>query len=181
MARAKTKQKKKEETERKVPFKNYLILIFVCLLTIAAFASGSVIYKKYEKRKLEVSVLKGVVPELSVDTLDNYVVENDRFFLYIGSTGDAASYTVERDLLDYMKTKDIKNDLVMMNAKNIPDFNKFASDFNSKFSQYNYAKLNAYPAFIIMRDGKIVNLVQKKDDARLSINDIDKLLEEYAL
>ena len=173
--------KTKEEGIRKVPFKNYLLLLFVCILTICIFAGGSVMYRKLEKRKLEVSVLKGIVPEISINDLDSYTVENDLFYLYVGSSGDYQSHAIEEDILAYIKKKDIKNDLVMLNVRNVPSFTDFKKEFNEKFAKFDYAKLNDYPAFIIFKDGKVLNIVQKTSTAKLDIGSIDNLLEEYGL
>ena len=72
---------KKKEEERKVPFKNYLILLLLCIITVTIFAGGSVLYRKSEKSKLEISALEGVVPEISINDLDNYSVDNVLFYL----------------------------------------------------------------------------------------------------
>ena len=181
MAVKKGTKKTKEENNRKVPFKNYLILLFLCIITICIFAGGSVMYRKIEKRKLEVSVLKGFVPEISVNDLDSYVVENDSFFLYIGSTGDYQCRLLEEDILKYVKDKKFKNDVVMLNAKNISSYSDFVTDFNDKFSQYDYARLKNYPAFILFKDGKVLNWVQKTNESKLDIGHIDSLLDEYGL
>ena len=173
--------KTKEKDNRKVPFKNYLILLFVCLLTVCLFAGGSVMYRKVQKMRLEVSPLKQLVPEISVDDLDSYVVENDLFYLYVGASGDYQCHVLEEDILKYIKDKDIKNDIVMLNVKNISNYSKFRKDFNDKFSQFDYAKLENYPAFIIFKDGKVLNLVQKNKEFKLDVGHIDGLLEEYGL
>ena len=171
---------KKKEDERKVPFKNYLILLLLCIITVTIFAGGSVLYRKSEKSKLEISALEGVVPEISINDLDNYSVENDLFYLYIGATNDYNSYSIEKELLDYTKKKDLKN-FVRIDARKINNFKEFADSFNIRFSMFDYSKLKSYPAFIIVKDGKILNLVQKSDDSRISIGDIDTLLDEYGL
>jgi len=174
-----TKEKSKKEELRKVPFKNYLILLLVCIITISLFAGGSVVYRKIDKRKYEVSRLEGIVPEISPENLDNYTVENDFFYLYIGSTDDYSSHAVENEIIDYLKKKDIKKDLVRLNVKKINNYNEFVKTFNAKYSKYDYTKLETYPAFIIMKDGKVLNLVQKTSEARLAIGNIDTLLDEY--
>ena len=181
----KTKKIVKKKTEskdtklREVPFKNYLILMIVCFLTIGIVVFASIMYKRAEQKSLETPVISGVVPEIKKEDIDNYVIENDSFYLYIGSASDYNSREVEKDLIKYFNRRNIKGDTIFLNVTNENDLASFYKDFNIKYVVNDYSKLTNYPAFIIFKDGKVLDLVQRGENQKLNIGDIDRVLDEY--
>ena len=69
-------------------------------------------------------------------------------------------------------------DTIYLNITSISDKKDFYERFNSNYS--SNVRLESYPAFIIISDKKIVDLVQK-EEKKLSINDVEKLLDEYSI
>ena len=69
-------------------------------------------------------------------------------------------------------------DTLYLNITTIDDKTAFYERFNDKYS--NNVRLEGYPAFIIISDKKIVDLVQKKEN-KLFISDIERLLDEYSI
>ena len=175
----KEKKVNKNTKERVVPFKNYLILLFLCLATIGIVAFASIAYRRAESKKLETPVISGVISELKKEDLDNYVVENDSFFLYIGAAADYNSREVETALIKYFDKRDIKNNTIFLNVSNENDLSSFYKDFNKKYVVNDYSKIENFPAFVIFKDGKVLDLVQRKDTQKLNIGDIDRVLDEY--
>lgn len=177
----KVEKKVKTTTEktREVPFKNYMILALICLFTLGIIVFSSIMYTREEKKKLETPVISGVLAEIKKEDINNYVVENESFFLYIGTASDYNSREVETDLIKYFGRRDIKNDTIYLNLTGDNDVKKFYEDFNSKYVVNDYSKLKAYPAFIIFKDGKVLDLVQRGDNQKLNIGDIDRVLDEY--
>ena len=171
------KTTKKEEKD--IPFKNYVKLFVVCIVTLAAVLGASIIYRTIEDRKLNEAVIKGHVSEIAIENFDNYVVENDMFFLYIGGIKDSNSREVETDLIEYFKKNDIAKNMVYLNASNIENLEEFFNDFNSKYATVESNKIKEYPAFVIMKNGKAIATEQKKNDEKLTIGLIDTLLESY--
>ena len=175
----KREKKVKDEKLRNVPFKNYMILLLVCFITIGIVCVGSIMYRREEAKSLETPVINGVIPEIKKEDVDNYIVENDSFFLYIGSASNYNSREVEEDLIKYFERRDIKNDTIYLNVTNENNLEDFYKDFNKKYVVNDYSKLNDYPAFIIIKDGKVLDLVQRKENQKLNIGDIDRILDEY--
>lgn len=173
------KEKAPKEKTREVPFKNYMILALICLFTLGIIVFSSIMYTREEKKKLETPVISGVLAEIKKEDINNYVVENESFFLYIGTASDYNSREVETDLIKYFGRRDIKNDTIYLNLTGDNDVKKFYEDFNSKYVVNDYSKLKAYPAFIIFKDGKVLDLVQRGDNQKLNIGDIDRVLDEY--
>ena len=178
----KIKRKKVDNNGNKlrvVPFKNYIILMVICFVTIGVVSMSSILYRRYERKQMETPVINGIIPEITKENIDNFVVENDSFFLYIGSASDNNSRTVEKDLIKYFDRRDIKKDTIYLNVTNENEIDNFYKSFNEKYVVNDYSKLKAYPAFIIFRDSKVLDLVQKSDDRSLNIGDIDRVLDEY--
>ena len=101
------KTKKTETKERNVPFKNYIILMFACFLTLGIVFTISRYYRKLEQKELETPVISGVISEIKKEDVSNYIVENPDFFLYIGSSYNYNSREVEKALIDYFNKRNI--------------------------------------------------------------------------
>ena len=74
-----------------------------------------------------------------------------------------------------MKKRKITN-VVYLNITDTKDKEEFYNIFNSNYS--NGVKLDSYPAFAIINDGRIVDLV-KREDRKINIGDIEQLLDNY--
>jgi hypothetical protein len=143
------------------------------------FIIDKTIYRREETKKLEVPVIRGAVPEIAVDNLANYVVENQSFFLYIGTTIDPNSREIEKDLIDYFKKRDISKNMVYLNLSDT-NSEEFFKDFNKNYVKIDNIKVDNYPAFIIFKDGVVLDKVQKEGNIKLGVGDIDRLLDEYS-
>ena len=97
--------------------------------------------------------------------------------LYIGVANDDNCRELEEELKDVLKNRGLL-DTIYLNITSISDKKDFYERFNSNYS--SNVRLESYPAFIIISDKKIVDLVQK-EEKKLSINDVEKLLDEYSI
>ena len=167
------KSKTKDTKLRNVPFKNYILLLLVCFVTLGIVIAISNYYRKIEQKDLETPVISGVIAEIKKEDVDNYIVENPDCFLLIGSSYNNNSRELEKDLIEYFKTRNIKEQTIYLNVSSEDKLDDFYKKFNSKYVVTDYSKLSDYPAFIIIKDGKVLDLVQKKEKQYLNIGDID--------
>ena len=124
-----------------------------------------------------IPVIRDTISELEINDFANYAMEHDDFLLYIGVANDDNCRDLESSLKDFLKENNLL-DTIYLNITSITDKNSFYKDFNSKYT--DNVKLNNYPAFVIFRDGKVLDLVQK-DVNKLSVGDVARLLDEYEI
>lgn len=166
---------KKENINERKPLKNYVIAFSIIIFTLIFALSLFIFFDSKKNRELQIPVIRGTVPEIEEKDLDSYMKEHDSFLLYIGTSDNTNCRNLEEDLKEFVKTKNINN-LVYLNITNVKDKKTFYDEFNEKYGEV--VKLSNYPAFIIIRDNKIYDLVER-DKRVLQIGDIQRILDEY--
>ena len=159
-----------------IPKRNYTIYSIIVVLTIVVTLAIFIVYNKQKEYENSKPILRGIVSELEVKDVDEFLKENDNVIFYMGVATDENSREVEKDLIKLRERKKI--DFVYLNLTDVKDRVSFLESFNSKYSVGLQVK--NYPAFILIKNMKIVDLVQKTD-RDLNIGDIEQLLDIYEI
>lgn len=168
-------QKKNNKEIKIIPKKNYVIVFTMIIITFILSLSVYVYFNNKKEKEYNIPVIRGVVPEIEVKDLDSFIKEHDDFLLYIGVSNNTNCRNLESDLKDFIKEKSISN-LFYLNITSVEDKTNFYDSFNKKYG--DNVKLSNFPAFIIIRDSKIYDLVERSDRS-LFIGDIQRILDEY--
>ena len=166
----------KNEELKKIPRKNYIVVAVIFTFTIALAFTLYVLYNNGNKEMNDIPVMRGVISELNEKSIDDYFLENSDFFIYVGVANDDNSRKVEENLESVLKKRNILDKTIYLNITSITDKNKFYTPFNDKYS--NGVKLQSYPAFIIISNKKILDIVQSSNN-KITIFDIERILDEY--
>lgn len=166
---------KKNDNLRKIPKRNYTIVTIIFTITIVIAVFLFVLNKENKEYQGTIPVIRGVIAEIQADQLEDYFQENDDFLLYIGVSHDENSRELEEDLKDVLKKRGLL-DTVYLNLTDLNNKSDFYKKFNDEHATVD--KLSSYPAFIIIKDRKVLNLVQR-DKGKLKIEEVEQLLDEY--
>ena len=166
-------------TNRKVSLKNYIILFVIFILTVIVVFGLRNWYVSYQKYQLTVPILKGELKEVTVEALDNYLIENDDAIIYIEVSDDENSRDVAKDLLNVLKKRDLTEKVVYLNLKDVKDKDAFFNSFNSKYMVDG--KIDNYPALVLFREGKVFASTYRKSKQYLDIGNIEQIFDEYEL
>lgn len=162
---------------REIPQKNYITYGLIVFFTLAASISMFVIYENHKNYLSNIPVLRGIAREIESKDLNEYLKENEDVILYFGVANDENSREVEEDLKDLINRKNL--DIVYVNLGNVEKINDFYKTFNSNYSN-GTVELSNYPAFVLVHDQKIVDLVQR-NERKLFIGDIEQLVDVYEI
>lgn len=145
--------------ERKVPFKNYVILAVILIITIIITILFFKSYWNNEKNNLISN--NEYLRTINYNELDNYLVENKDVVIYVSSSNDKRIIDFEEKLesivtkyalnnvilnlnLNSNNSIKIKNDKVTVPSIIICKDGKLVSSFNIKENDYNTNKLIEY-------------------------------------
>lgn len=164
---------------RKIPGRNYLILILLFIITIGGAISFYIVYNNASNEELKIPVLRDKVAEIKTGGVDVFLSENPDALIYVGVANDDNSRKLEKDLIELINKKQIE--LVYINITDLTESERkdFYKDFNDKYSQ-GEKKLSNYPAFIIVRNQKVYDMVQR-NSRDLYLGDIEQLLDIYEI
>ncbi len=164
---------------RKIPGRNYLILILLFIITIGGAISFYIVYSNASNEELKIPVLRDKVAEIKTGDVDVFLSENPDALIYVGVANDENSRKLEKDLIDLIDRKQIE--LVYVNLTDLTE--KERTDFYKSMND-NYSsgekKLSNYPAFIIIKNQKIYDLVQRNSHD-LYLGDVEQLLDIYEI
>ena len=164
---------KKTEKAKKIPTKNYVIVIIMYAISIAMVFGLCVWYKNYKEYRLTIPVISGKIQEVKMNEFDSYITSHESGFVYIGTASNRNCRDIEEDLLALLKRRNIINDTVYINMSDERE-----NGLKSILSNYDFKGDISYPMFIMISDKKIVAVTQR-EGSKLTVGDIEKLLDEH--
>lgn len=167
--------KGKKEELRKVPTKNYIILLIVIAITfflVYYLYRFYVVYSAYQK---ETPVIRDVLPEITNQELEHYVQESPSAVIYMCTASSDACRNFEKSFKKLVEKENLSTYITYVNLSNA-DLGQFNDNFNHSYP-YKQELKNEYPALVVFEDNKVRDIIQASDKKKLSISDVDQFLK----
>lgn len=153
---------------RKIPKKNYIIVIIMFCAVIVLTLSGARFYNNSIK---ETSTLYNYIKSITKEELDQYLSENPSTVLYISDKYNLSNNAEEELLKSKIVEFNLYNNFIYM------DKTQFDLEFVKKFNNTYKIKLdiNKLPIIIIYSDSYIKNIYYSVDEelvSNLSLGDV---------
>lgn len=160
------KNSEKKEIEKKIPLKNYFIILAIFAAAIILVLYIRNVYQVYKQEKLQIPVIRDTLSEIKPDELEHYLQDNPTTIVYICTAEDKKCRDYESSFKKYIKREELQDSIVYLNISEEKE--TFTEDFNNA---YNYRRklTDNYPALVSFEDGKINNLLQVKEKDKLTI------------
>lgn len=145
---------------KRIPLKNYFILgiILVSSIFIVLY-----INKLYLSTKNNDNILNGFIKEIKTQEIDNYIIENPNFIIYLGDkNNDNKSF--EKKFKKLVTKYDLQKDIVFIDISQFNDetFNNFCKKYADKL-------LKKDSSLIIVDNQKVIDVL----DITKGNNDIE--------
>lgn len=164
---------------RKIPFKNYVILGLVFLFTIGVVFYARDWYNTTKEYYMQNSVMKDAIREIKGDELSNFILENQKFILYVASGKNMEIKDFENKFKDLIQDMDL-NDLVLyMNLDDV-DSNRLYDSlksyaFDSKVK--NQINSNSMASMYVFTDSKITDVLSNVNN--YSMNRLETVIDRW--
>ncbi len=145
---------------KKIPLKNYFILGIILASSIFIVLY---INKLYLSTKNNDNILNGFIKEIKTQEIDNYIIENPNFIIYLGyKNNDNKSF--EKKFKKLVTKYDLQKDIVFIDISQFNDetFNKFCKKYADKL-------LEKDSSLIIVDNQKVIDVL----DITKGNNDIE--------
>lgn len=163
--------------KRNIPRKNYLIVILMAIVVVTL-----VLYlaKLYTNSKVDQkhSLMSDYLSNVTVQELDNYLLENPNIIIYWADNEDLSNKRLENDLKKYLIKHDLQRNFIFINTNglNEDEIHKIADKYlNSELKNKNI-NLKIMPNLILVEDGKIVDVLYTYEQS-MSIGGIKEYLK----
>lgn len=147
----------KEETQRNIPLKNYIIIIimFIAVILITLYVFKWYQIKKDEKVSQNYLVEKNLITNQTnkIDELNNVITENSsRLLLYISYRNSYKIYNMEQKYDYIFKDYNLSDIFYLFDITDIKANNKNYKNLINKYLDIN---VDNYPVIIYYEDGQI--------------------------
>ncbi len=145
---------------KRIPLKNYFILGIILASSIFIVLY---INKLYLSTKNNDNILNGFIKEIKTQEIDNYIIENPNFIIYLGyKNNDNKSF--EKKFKKLVTKYDLQKDIVFIDISQFNDetFNKFCKKYADKL-------LKKDSSLIIVDNQKVIDAL----DITKGNNDIE--------
>lgn len=143
---------------RKVPFKNYVILAVIILLTVTFVFYLRSWFNTSKEYYAQNSVMTQVVREIKSEEIANYTLENQKFILYVSSGQNSVVKNFEDDLRDLIKKMELGEEVLYMNLDGI-DTDAFYNSLKDRFAANtkikNQISVDTPANMYLFTDGKV--------------------------
>lgn len=169
--------------KREIPNKNYIKLGAVIIATIALTFYWASWYNTTKEYRMNNSVIPTVIGEVTMEELDNYLLENPDIIIYIASSKDNTIKDFEDDLKKILVKEDLKNEFIYVDTSKIENqefYQSFAQKYYSKSLKSKKDSLDIIPNIVLIEDGTVkdVMYLYKKDIIK---EDVKKFIKKYGV
>ncbi|MDD2377534.1 MAG: hypothetical protein PHD10_02285 [Bacilli bacterium] len=170
--------------KREIPKKNYFILLFIMLLTVALvfyLISWYNTTKEYYKNN---SVMMGFLAEIKPEEIENYLIDNPDIAIYIASSKDNDVKSFEKSFKKLITEEEIKDNIIYLDDFQITD-DKFYNDLKSKYFSESLKSKNinliTKSNIVIIEDKKIIDVLYKKESSIPKVRDVKNLFIKHGI
>lgn len=167
--------KEKKEELRKIPSKNYIILLIIFLLTFLLVYYLHRFYVVYSDYQKETPIIRDTLPEITEPELEHYIQESPSSLIYMCTASDDTCRNFEKSFIKLIKKKNLSTHITYVNLSD-SNLEQFTTDFNNKY-KYKLELKNDYPAIVSFEDNKARDIIQNSKKEKLNINDVAQFLK----
>ena len=161
--------------EKKIPLKNYFILLMLFSLCIGLVLYFCRMYQVYDEEQKKVPVIQGRLSEIYQEDLDHLILENPTMVIYMCTSNDSVCRDFEKSFIKLLKKNDYSNEIIYLNLTG-QDVDSFIDSFNERYS-YKTKLTNNYPSFVLFEDGEVQGILQGNEKKSITISKVRQFLE----
>lgn len=167
--------------KKEIPYKNYIILVLVFLMTILVTFYVRDWYNTTKVYYAQNSVMTKVVKEIKSEEISNYILENQRFILYVSSGQNSQIKDFEDEFKNLIQNLDISDDVLYMNLDgvNTGSFYDLLKNNYSSNAKLKNQIVSSDSSLYLFTDGKIVNVLNNVSD--YSIKRLENIIKSWGL
>lgn len=143
---------------RKVPAKNYLILLLLLVVTFGVVVFARDIYESRTKKQYT-SIMNSFITEIKIDDLTDYTLENSPVVIYISDKTNVNLEDDEQKYKELLTDYNIQNYFVYLDTSSQVD--DIIALFENKYSiDIDDSEL---PNLVVIVEGKVVDIYSAKE------------------
>lgn len=164
---------------KKIPLKNYLILLLIAVLTVLLTLYVKEWIETYKESEISISPLAGNVNEINTNELELILNESNQVILYVSYVNNLSVYNNEKNLLRKINSEELNDYIIYYNVTSLLEENEYLNVLKDKFSNIKDDIVKA-PLFIYFKNGEGVEVINSKKEL-IGIKELVYLIEKYEI
>ncbi len=164
-----------KKVDKKIPTKNYVILVILFLLTFLLTYYIYRWYSVYSDYQNNIPVIKDSLVEITEEEMEHYISDNPTTTIYICTASDVNCRNFEKSFKKIVDQKSLKEYIAYVKLSD-EDSKNFIDRFNLNHP-YKKSALSKYPALIYFEDGQISDIIQETTSEKLTITDVKQFIK----
>lgn len=167
--------------KQNIPIKNYIILGILVVVTIFLTFYLSSWYKTSKEYKSQHSVVADLLSTIKIEDIDNYLIDNPNIVIYMASSKDNQIVDFENDFKNFVLKEEINDELVYLDTSTITsdnDYQRVERFFSDKLQKDNIKLVNK-TNLLVVKDGKIFDIMYTSEKREINIEDVEQFLKIY--
>lgn len=165
---------------RKIPTKNYYIVLIVSVLVIVISLYARSLYLSYkESMKNSSPFFDKNINQINTDDLDFALSETNEVLLYVSYTGNENIYNNEKKLFNTIRRKDLLDKVIYWNITDIYRDGKYLEILRTKYPD-NSDYINFAPLLMYIKDGEVKEVINSGFDI-INYEDFNEIVDKYEI
>lgn len=170
----------KDKFERKIPKKNYYVVMIVSILVIVLTLYIRSFYINYKANQINNSVFNDkTINQMNTDDFDYIMAETPEALLFISYTGSNKVRNMEKRLYREIEKKNIADKIIYWNVTDIMNNHEYIDILRKKYPNFS-EEIGKAPMLIYIKDGELVE-VANSSNKMIDSKVLDEMLTKYGI
>lgn len=166
--------------KKEVPKKNYVLFLLLCIGTIFICFYLSSWYKTITDFKKNNSVITTVLSEVEIEGFSSYLMEYPDVLVYVSSTTDDNTKKFDKKFKKIIVENDLANSMLLLDMSKEENESALATLMMNYMDKDLSIKEISYPNLILFSEGKVSNILYKKETT-ITKDDVVKFLKNNGI
>lgn len=175
-------KKGSNEIKKEIPFKNYVMLGVIIIITLLVAMYIFSWYRQYSDNKISKPIITSTLREVEYNNLDTVLQERDVLVMYMCTTDEDVCRSFEKKFTNYVKKNNLTDEIIYLNLGYSSDESGLLDKVYSEYKSDDLVKkVYQYPTLLIFNQGKIVDVLSSSSKNKVTIEQVDEFLDGYEL
>ena len=142
--------------EKNIPFKNYIFLAVILILSVVFIIYFYMWYGTYEEGMLEAPIMDKYLTVINYNEIDNYLIENKDAVIYMSVLNNQDIRKFEKKFKNIINSNSLNNDILYLNLTS-----EFKNKKNYTAIKEDYS-IQDLPSIVIFRNGDVYDVYNIK-------------------
>ena len=150
-------------TLRKIPVKNYIILGVVMIVTILLLYYFYMWVDVYKESKINIPIMDKYMRVINYNEFSDYLIENPDSIVYVSVLEDEKIREFEKKFKNKYRENEIKNEILYMNVTDDISDKKIKNEMSLKYF-VNSLNMTDVPCVLVFSDGILTSIYSVSDN-----------------